>query len=686
MDRAGALSDHFGLGEQPLQVALFAVTARVAAHERRFDAFRHAANHARRLIAQIDRLAPWLQIQARLGLARAHLEIGEPRDARQLVKEASALRIRLPDAVALAREIDALAAQVREAKRAATSLIAPLTTAELRVLAYLPTHLTYQAIAEDLLVSRNTVKSQTIAIYDTTGYYGWDVAPGCWYLRVSAPGYEAMTSPVVGVPTAVTDLDLALQPLPVVGDVPGAPGSVTAAGAKLAASVSFAAPASDGGQPISAYTVSAAPGGATCTALPPATSCVVSGLTEATSYTFTVRATNIIGQGAASAPSNAVVPWAGSAFHPVVPSRVLDSRGPNGGWNAALAAGTPKNLKVTGLGGPSEVPQTASAVIMNVTATASTLGSFVSVWPAGLAKPVASNLNFAAGQTIPNLVTVKIGTGGNVSFGTALGSVHLIADVVGYFDDGTAAGDLFTGVTPERILDTRGPTGTGAAVAQGTPRALDVRGTVVVPDTATTVVANVTVTGGSAGSFLSVWPSGVPQPTSSNLNFGAGQTIPNLVVIKIGADGKINIANAVGSVHVIVDVVGYFDPTGGARFHAVDPTRMLDSRLGVGLSGVFAQGISRPLPVAGAAGSGVRADATAMVANVTATEGTAGSFVTLYPDGVARPTSSNLNFAPGETIPNLTMVKIGQQGRVDLYNHVGATHLIADVVGYYAPT
>ena len=212
------------------------------------------------------------------------------------------------------------------------------------------------------------------------------------------------------------------------------------------------------------------------------------------------------------------------------------------------------------------------------------------------------------------------------------------------------------------------------------------RGTAVVPDTATTVVANVTVTGGNAGSFLSVWPSGVSQPTSSNLNFAAGQTIPNLVVIKIGADGKINIANAVGSVHVIVDVVGYFDPTSGARFHAVDPTRMLDSRLGVGLSGPFPQATSRALAVAGAAGTGVRADATGVIANVTATEGTMGSFVTIYPDGVERPTSSNLNFAPGETIPNLTMVKVGTQGRVKLYNHLGATHLIADVVGFYAPT
>jgi LuxR family maltose regulon positive regulatory protein len=169
LDRASALSDHFGLREQPLQVCLLATEALVAAHERRSADARHAANHARRLLADIDELAPWMQVQARVVLVRAQLELGDPRAAKQVLTEARGLLARLEDAQALRRTIDELGARVREANRSATSLVVPLTTAELRVLSYLPTHLTYQAIAEDLLVSRNTVKTQTISIYRKLG-------------------------------------------------------------------------------------------------------------------------------------------------------------------------------------------------------------------------------------------------------------------------------------------------------------------------------------------------------------------------------------------------------------------------------------------------------------------------------------------------------------------------------------
>lgn len=379
----------------------------------------------------------------------------------------------------------------------------------------------------------------------------------------------------------------------------------------------------------------------------------------------------------------------GAGYHPLTPSRILDSRGPTGNWNTKLTTAT-KDLQVTGLGGASNVPASASAVVMNVTATGGSNGSFVSAWPSGATKPNSSNLNFGPGQTIPNLVTVKLGTGGKVSFANAVGTVDVIADVVGYYDDGTGPGDLFTGITPTRLLDSRGPVGGwNGTLAAGTPRDLSVRqpgNALGVPATATAVVANVTATGGSDGSFVSVWPSDVSKPNVSNLNFAPGQTIPNLAIIKIGAGGTIRFANEIGTVHLVVDIVGYFDPTGGSRFHAVTPNRVLDDRVGNGLSGPWGQGQSRALPLAGAFATKVPAGATGVVANVTATQGSTGSFVTVYPDGVAKPNASNLNFGPGETIPNLVTVKVALNGKIDLYNELGTVDLIADVVGYYAAT
>jgi hypothetical protein len=72
-----------------------------------------------------------------------------------------------------------------------------------------------------------------------------------------------------------------------------------------------------------------------------------------------------------------------------------------------------------------------------------------------------------------------------------------------------------------------------------------------------------------------------------------------------------------------------------------------------------------------------------VVLNVTATNPTASSYVTVYPDGTTRPVASNLNFTPGETIPNLVVVPVGADGEIDFYNNSGSVDLVADVAGYF---
>ena len=97
---------------------------------------------------------------------------------------------------------------------------------------------------------------------------------------------------------------------------------------------------------------------------------------------------------------------------------------------------------------------------------------------------------------------------------------------------------------------------------------------------------NVTVTGPSTGGFITVYPSGSSQPTASNLNFSAGQTIPNLVTVKLGAGGKIKLSNnSAGTVQLIADVAGYYlagAATVPGAFVSVDPSRLLDTRVGNG--------------------------------------------------------------------------------------------------------
>lgn len=114
-----------------------------------------------------------------------------------------------------------------------------------------------------------------------------------------------------------------------------------------------------------------------------------------------------------------------------MPARILDTRTGNGAPVAEVAPGTPISLQVTGRGA---VPAAGvSAVVLNVTVTEPASGGWLAAWPAGEALPLVSNLNYVPGQTVPNLVFVKVGAGGKVNLHSSGGPVHVIADVAGYF-------------------------------------------------------------------------------------------------------------------------------------------------------------------------------------------------------------------------------------------------------------
>ncbi len=150
------------------------------------------------------------------------------------------------------------------------------------------------------------------------------------------------------------------------------------------------------------------------------------------------------------------------------------------------------------------------------------------------------------------------------------------------------AASTYTPVTPKRILDTR--SGLGAPTAKVGPAGtvdLAVRGVETaqgpVPANASAVVLNVTVTGTTASTDVRAYPAGTGVPGASSLNAGAGQTVPNLVTVRIGDDGAITLRNSGGSVHLIADIAGYYPPdTAGAGFAAVEPSRILDTRSGLG--------------------------------------------------------------------------------------------------------
>ncbi|MEV7278197.1 hypothetical protein [Streptomyces sp. NPDC093111] len=230
-----------------------------------------------------------------------------------------------------------------------------------------------------------------------------------------------------------------------------------------------------------------------------------------------------------------------STYQPVTPKRLMDTRNGTGVAKAKVAANGTVTLPVTEPG--------ATAVVLNVTATNPTATGFVSVHPYGTPRTAASNLNFVAGQTVPNLVVVPV-KDGRITFYNKSGTVDLLADVAGYFKQGT--GSVFTGMQPKRLMDTRDGTG----VAKGR---IGAGKTVNLPVgyKYTAVVLNVTATGPTADGFVSVYPYGTTRTAASNLNFVAGQTVPNLVVVPV-REGKVTFYNHSGTVDLIADIAGYY--------------------------------------------------------------------------------------------------------------------------------
>ena len=247
------------------------------------------------------------------------------------------------------------------------------------------------------------------------------------------------------------------------------------------------------------------------------------------------------------------------------------------------------------------------------------------------------------------------------------------------------AAGRYTPLSPSRIEDTRvAAGGLQAALGPGATAEVQITGRGGVPLTASAVVLNVTVTQPTAEGFLTLYPAGTPRPLAANLNFTPAKTVPNLVVVKLGAGGRVAVFNSNGSTHVIFDVAGYFvDGATGSlgRYQPLVPARIVDTRLNQG--GVrLGPGQSIDVQVTGrggAAGTGV----SAAVLNVAATGTTAESYLTIYPTGEARPLAANLNFVAGDTVANRAMTKLGVAGKVTIYNNAGATDVVVDIGGTY---
>jgi len=283
------------------------------------------------------------------------------------------------------------------------------------------------------------------------------------------------------------------------------------------------------------------------------------GRTAANAVTVQVGTGNTVGMMVDTGSVNValdVVGWYGDAtdhtgdyYHPSTPSRILDTR--TSGSGPAVNSSADRTLVVAGKGG---VPASgASSVVMTLTATQASTSSYVEVYPTG-SKPArpTSNTDIVPGQTVAALVTTRIGSGGSVQLHVNQGSVHLIADVLGYY---TTSGSRFVPMAPSRLLDTRVG---GTPVDSSNDRTVIVAGKNGVPADATGVVVNTTGVAASQSLNLEMYPTGAkPSPRTSVLDLQDEMGVADLVIMPIGRGGGVNLSANTGHSDIVLDVMGY---------------------------------------------------------------------------------------------------------------------------------
>jgi hypothetical protein len=359
-----------------------------------------------------------------------------------------------------------------------------------------------------------------------------------------------------------------------------------------------------------------------------------------------------------------------------------------------VAKGATLTLQVTGRGG---VPTTdVAAVALNVTVVAPASGGYVTVYPSGLTRPGVSNVNFSAGHTIANQVTVPVGADGSIKLYNGGGTAHLVADVMGWYakDDAVPVagyGQSYQLVQPERLIDSRQTFGKVPAhewfdldVSYGDPWNASM----------TAFAMTVTAVNPGASGYLSAYRPGSSPTATSTLNFRPGVVTPNLAIVRTApcngtwcnpGDPIVRFYNGSSKpVDVLVDAVGFYVDTtldNGLRYRPLTPTRIVDTRVPKGATTLYTGStrlVTAPSSVAGD-------DTFALSANVTAIKPTKQTYLTLwgqYPS-TPRPTISQLNPAAGSTVANAVALEVGPGNKFNVYNHAGTVDVAIDVSGSF---
>ncbi len=384
-----------------------------------------------------------------------------------------------------------------------------------------------------------------------------------------------------------------------------------------------------------------------------------------------------------------------SAYYKAITQlRVFDSRS-----SQRFATGETREFTIPALAGLSATQ--IQAVTANVTVTGAQGSGYVTVYPGDSERPQTSNVNYVFGRDVANAAILKLGTEGRIKVFNLGAPAHVLIDVSGVFSTAfdTYSGSGFVPISPSRVIDSRTDPLTYYPNYQrnllragerfppvGCGQYRFVNPTTVIDSNVAVsgLVMNVTAVDVTGSGYVSVLDGTVQtgvEPATSTLNFVDGDTRANLAFS--GAFPSIRNSDSGGG-WLVADLAGYFklryDNAPSAGFIATEPTRVLDSRMGVGFSNRVGDVRFFPLNPPSQI---ERSKVVAVAINLTVTEPFAPGFLTAFPHGEPRPNASNLNFKTGETVANLAIVKVGPNMTIDFSTSAGTPNLLGDVVGYF---
>ncbi len=368
-------------------------------------------------------------------------------------------------------------------------------------------------------------------------------------------------------------------------------------------------------------------------------------------------------------------------FVPVAPCRLADTRNANGPFGGPILSGN----STRGFAIPASacnIPANAVAYSLNFTVVPPGKLSFLTAFPCGEPRPLASTLNSDGRiKAVAGIVPGSTTDGSVCIYVTE--DTQLVLDIDGYFVPSSNNGSLaFFPVSPCRMVDTRqaaGPLG-GPTLSGNSTRTFPLLSSSCnIPASAQAYSLNYTaVPRESKLSFLTTWPAGQPQPLVSTLNASTSTVTANAAIVPAGTNGDVDVF-VTENADLVIDVNGYFAPpaTGGLSYHILSPCRVVDTRIqGAPFTGerdvnVFSSGCAAP------------STAQAYAVNATVVPPQPLDYLTLWAQGASQPLVSTLNASDAAITSNMAIVPTSN-GQIGAF-FPQSSQLVIDISGYFAP-